>query len=400
MDTVTPYRIAIPLSAIEALNQKLDGSRIPELPGDGWERGTPAGDIRRISKYWRDEFDWRAFEKRLNDLPQYEAAISINGFKPIQVHFVHQRSVTPGAIPLLFIHGWAGSFYEVTRLLPLLAENEQNGGPAFHVVAPSLPNFGFSSRIDSPGFGIRQYGETCHKLMQLLGYKQYATQAGDWGSAISTAIGTFHPESLRAMHLNYVAGIPPPPTSPIAFVRFLFTHFLNLYSPREREGLKAARDFQEQGFGYFKMQETRPNTIGIVLADSPVGLLAWMYDKLVSWTDEYPWTAQEVCEWVSLYWFSRAGPAASVVIYHEASRGDWISRAGMAVPGMKMGLSYFPKDIFSTPRSWNRRLGDVVFEAEHERGGHFPAWEKPELLAADLRVMFGPEGGAHGVVEA
>lgn len=156
------------------------------------------------------------------------------------------------------------------------------------------------------------------------------------GSSISLSIGAFHPEALRAIHLTLIAGMPPPPSSPFAFLRFLATHFLNLYSTKENEGLRAANDYQERGNAYFQIQKTRPNTIGVALADSPVGLLAWIYDKLVSWTDNYAWTPQEVCEWVSLYWFSRAGPAASVVIYHEASKGDWQARAGLSVPGTKM----------------------------------------------------------------
>lgn len=255
-----------------------------------------------------------------------------------------------------------GGFWEVTKLLPILAQSEQDGGPAFHIVAPSLPNFGFSSRIDQPGFGLRQYAETCHQLMQRLGYEQYAPQGGDWvrlratylicywtkaaipnmkltivwqlkGSMITLSLGAFHPEALRAIHINMIYGAPPPPTSPWAFLRFLATHLLGLYSDREKAGLKAGADYLERGQGYFQIQKTRPNTIGIALADSPVGLLVWIYDSLVSWTDNYAWTPQEVCEWVSLYWFSRPGPAASVVIYHEAAKGDWKSRGGISVPG-------------------------------------------------------------------
>ncbi|KAI0805716.1 Alpha/Beta hydrolase protein [Xylaria sp. FL0064] len=376
MENIRPFQIDVP-SEIEGLNQRLRTSKIPELFEVDWEYGPPTNDIKRIAKYWVEEFSWRSFEKRLNKLPHYEATVTISNFEPFQVHFIHQRRESPDAIPLLFVHGWPGSFYEVSQILPMLTQNEQNGGPAFHVVAPSLPNFGFSSRIDRPGFGIKQYAET---------------------GSISLTIGNFHPESLRAIHLNLIAGVPPSPTSPASFIRFLATHFLKLYSAREIQGLKAAQDYQEHSSGYFQIQKTRPYTIGVALADSPVGLLTWIYDKLISWTDGYAWTA-EVCEWVSLYWFSRAGPAASVVIYHEASKGEWPSRAGISVPGTKMGFSYFPKEIFSTPREWNRRLGDVVFEREHERGGHFPAWEQPELLVGDLRVIFGKGGGAHGAVE-
>ncbi|KAF3025534.1 hypothetical protein E8E14_009533 [Neopestalotiopsis sp. 37M] len=217
--------------------------------------------------------------------------------------------------------------------------------------------------------------------MQGLGYTQYASQGGDW--------------SLRAIHLNFIVSTPPPLTAPVSFFRFLATHVLNWYTPQEASGLQKAQAYQQgDGNGYFEMQKQRPATIGFALADSPVALLAWIYDKLMSWTDDYPWTDSEVCEWVSLYWFSRAGPAASVVIYHDAFQGDVQARADYFNPGTKIGFSYFPKEMFRTPRFWNTQIGDVVFEREHEKGGHFAAWEQPEALADDLRIMFAKNGSA------
>ncbi|KAK7998996.1 alpha/beta-hydrolase [Apiospora marii] len=397
MDNAKPYKIAVPQSEIEALNQRLHTSKIPPLFEDKWERGPPTADIQTITKYWKDEFSWSAFENRLNQLPQYETTITLDGFESFQVHFIHQRSESKDAIPLLF----GPAAFGVTKLLPILAQSEKDGGPAFHVVAPSLPNFGFSSRIESPGFGLRQYAETCHQLMQHLGYEQYASQGGDWVRKHDHSLhGLLPPRSPARDPPQHDLRRPPPPTSPLAFLRFLGTHFLGLYSEREKAGLKAGAEYMERGNGYYQIQKNRPNTIGVALADSPVGLLAWIYDCLVTWTDDYEWTPQEVCEWVSLYWFSRAGPAASVVIYHEATKGDWQARGGISAPGTKMGFSYFPKEVFGLPRFWNRRLGDVIFEREHDRGGHFPAWEQPQLLAGDLRVMFGRGGGAYGAVKA
>ncbi|KAI1082402.1 epoxide hydrolase 1 [Whalleya microplaca] len=397
MSNIRPFKVVVPETDIQTLNQKLLESRLPDESADSWDRGTPLKDIRRISKYWLETFSWRSFEERLNQLPQFEATISVDGFDPLQVHFIHQRSSASDAIPLLFIHGWPGSFYEVVKCLPLFAESENSGGPAFHVIAPSLPNFGFSSRIDKPGFSLKQYAETCHNLMLGLGYDRFACQGGDWGSQISRLLGVFYPQSLRAIHLNLIAANPPPPTSPVKYIRYLLTHLLNWYTPQEASGLQAVRDYQENGNGYMQIQKQRPNTIGIALADSPVALLAWIYDKLVTWTDEYPWTEDEVCEWVSLYWFSRAGPAASVTIYHEAFKGNRPPGATPASPSVKMGFSYFPKELVGTPRFWNRQIGDVVFEREHESGGHFAAWEKPEALVGDLRTMFGRGGGVHSL---
>lgn len=243
---------------------------------------------------------------------------------------------------------------------------------------------------------MKQYAETCHKLMQGLGYEKYATQGGDWGSSITRLMGILYPQSLRALHLNLIVATPPPITSPIAFVHFLLIHLLNLYTPQEALGLQKAQSYQQgNGNGYFEIQKQRPNTIGVALADSPVGLLTWIYDKLVVWTDSYPWTDDEICEWVSLYWFSRAGPAASITIYHEAFKGELIANAGTFLPNTKVGFSHFPKEMFRTPNLWNKQLGNVVFEKEHDHGGHFPSWEQPEALTADLRTMFVPGGAAY-----
>ncbi|KAK7700342.1 hypothetical protein SLS64_010950 [Diaporthe eres] len=213
---------------------------------------------------------------------------------------------------------------------------------------------------------------------------------------ITTSIGNLYPESMLALHLNFVLAMPPPLTkSPLGFVRFLTTHMLNLYTPQEQAGLKAAQDYQDSGIYYLHMMRTRPQTIGAILADSPVALLAWIYEKLVAWTDDYPWTDQEGCEWVSLYWYSRAGPAASVNIYHEMFQGEWQADTGRAIPKAKLGFSYFPKEIAGTPRMWNRQLGDVVFEKEQDKGGHFAAWEQPEALVEDLREFLRPDGPAY-----
>ncbi|KAI1136025.1 alpha/beta-hydrolase [Hypoxylon sp. FL0543] len=394
---ITPYKISIPPCDVDELNQKLSKARFPEVVDNGnWERGPPIQNIRRITNHWRESFSWPRFEEKLNQLPNYEATISVDGFEPFQLHFVHQKSPVPDAIPLVIFHGWPGSFYEVAKVLSLLTASR----PAFHVVAPSLPNFGFSDRIDKPGFGIKQYAETYHKLMQGLGYEQYAAQGADWGSPITRLMGILYPESLRAVHLYMVAANPPPITAPISFVRYLVQHFLNLYTPQEASGLQRAQSFQGNRDGYFQIQKQRPNTIGVALADSPVGLLTWIYDKLVVWTDGYPWTDEEVCEWISLYWFSRAGPAASVAIYYEAFRGEWVANSGIYTRGTKMGFSYFPKEMYRTPSSWNKQLGDVVFEREHEHGGHFALWEEPEAIIDDLQVMFAQGGKARGAFKS
>ncbi|KAI5860071.1 alpha/beta-hydrolase [Durotheca rogersii] len=402
MANIQPYQIAIPQSEVDRLSRKLADARLPREDGedgDDWERGAPVAPVRRIATYWCESFNWRAFEQELNELPHFEATISVEGFNPFQLHFIHQRSTASDAIPLLFVHGWPGSFLEATKILPALAKSDKDDGPSFHVIVPSLPNFGFSGRIDRSGFGLKQYAEALHQLMQGLGYEQYVSQGGDWGYFITRVISAMYPESLVATHLNIQAAMPPTSTSPLAYARFLLAHLLGLYGAEDKALLRRSEAFWRTGSAYSTVHRQRPSTIGIALDDSPVGLLAWIYEKLVAWTDDYPWTDEEVCRWVSIYWFSRAGPGASVVIYHEADKGEYVTRESPLTPGVKIGYSYFPKEIFGSPRFWNHRLGDVVFEGRHERGGHFAAWERPEDLVADLRAMFGKGGGAYGVVK-
>ncbi|KAI1392638.1 alpha/beta-hydrolase [Hypoxylon trugodes] len=379
---IVPYNIAFPPSEVNELKQRLLNARFPGLAGENnWDRGPPIRDIRRLATHWRESFNFSQFEEKLNQLNNYEATVSVDGFDPFQLHFIHHKSAAADAIPLLFIHGWPGSFIEVTKILPLLAKSD----PAFHVIAPSLPNYGFSGLTPKPGFGIKQYAEACLKLMQGLGYEKFATQGGDWGSIISRTMGVLYPESVLALHLNLVMASAPTDVDPADAARVQEQH----------------KNWMETGDGYYKIQRQRPNTIGIALADSPVGLLTWIYDKLVAWTDEYPWTDDEVCEWLSIYWFSRAGPAASVTIYHEVFRGEFNLGAGIYPPRNSLiGFSYFPKEIMCTPSSWNKQLGDVVFERKHERGGHFAAWEKPEDLVGDLRDMFARGGRAYAAFQA
>ena len=209
-------------------------------------------------------------------------------------------------------------------------------------MAPSLPNYGFSDGVNKKGFGIAQYAETCHELMQKLGYTEYVTQGGDWGSMITRTMGIRYPKHCKASHINMVIGKKPSWTSnPILALQ----HLLTPYSAREHEGLARTKWFMDEGRGYSAEQRTKPQTIGYALADSPVALLAWIYEKLHDWTDEYPWTEEEILTWVSIYWFSTAGPAASVRIYYEATHTKGIDREAISqyVDGVKLGLAFFPK---------------------------------------------------------
>ncbi|KAK7752097.1 hypothetical protein SLS62_006063 [Diatrype stigma] len=390
---IEPYTIAVPDSAIERLKAKLALTTFPgetELSND-WKYGAPLDDVKRLVKHWSEEYDWRRVEAELNQLPQFTTAISVDGHEDaLRIHFVHQKSDKPNSIPLLFCHGWPGSFVEAKKILPLLTSGGKEGEPTFHVVVPSLPNYGFSQRTSKPGFAPAQYAEVCHKLMLRLGYDKYVTQGGDWGSLITRTMASLYPAHVQATHVNLV--IPPPPSflsAPFLWLR----HALGWYTEEEQAGFARTQWFRAEGSGYFQLQSTKPHTPGVALADSPAALLAWVYEKLHDWTDGYPWTDDEVLTWVSVYAFSDAGPDASLRIYyealHDAGSQALLSGGGGRVP---LGLSHFPRDIAVLPSAWGRMLGLVKFERRHTEGGHFAAYEKPELLVGDLREMFGKGG--------
>ncbi|KAL8786926.1 MAG: hypothetical protein Q9195_008005 [Heterodermia aff. obscurata] len=393
-----PYTISVPDEKLTSLAQKLSSTTFPdELDDAGWDYGAPLADVKRLVKHWQENYDWRKQEAEINKLPNYRTKIQVDGFETLDIHFVYQKSDIEGAIPLLFVHGWPGSFLEVTKILPQLTQGGTDV-PAFHVVAPSLPNFGFSSGTKKKGFKLPQYAETCHKLMLSLGYPKFVTQGGDWGTMITRIMGLLYPTSVLASHINMIRGSAPTLTShPILYLQ----HLLTPYNPRERAGFARTAWFQQEGSGYRITQGTKPQTLGYSLASSPVGLLAWIYEKLHDWTDEYPWTEDEILTWVSVYLFSTAGPAASLRIYYEAAHDQEMGRARTEgwIGGVKLGVAHFARELSVVPKSWGRTMGPVVWESEWESGGHFAAWERPDALVGDLRGMFGRRGGAEAVVK-
>ncbi|KAK2759493.1 hypothetical protein FQN54_002972 [Arachnomyces sp. PD_36] len=405
--TIKPFKISVPDSQLQQLNKKLDLATFPdELQGAGWDLGAPLADIKRLTEYWRDGFVWREQERQLNEsMPEQFIAegIEVDGFGKLDVHFVHRRSEVEGAIPLVFVHGWPGSFIEAKKLLPLLTKGAEDGShPSFHVVAPSLPNFGFSGGVGKKGFGLKQYAQTVHALMTALGYDQYVSQGGDWGAMISRLLGQLFPDHVKAIHINLVATYPPWPWKhPILFFQALGGAIFG----NDISKIMYSKKYGKEGSGYLIEQDSKPQTIGYALHDSPVALLSWVYEKLHDWTDEYPWTDDEILTWISIYVFSTAGPAASVRIYHESTHpptGGITRNQSLFnyLPKVKIGLAYFPREIVTLPLSWGRTMGNVVRQTEFESGGHFAAWEEPEALAGDLRGMFRKEKGeAYGVVQ-
>ncbi|KAJ6472488.1 Alpha/Beta hydrolase protein [Mycena sanguinolenta] len=398
----TPFKISVSEEQFTDLQQRLQLARFPdELDQAGWAYGAPLGDIKRLVSRWTNGYDWRKHEALLNtELPQFTRDIAVEGFGTLNVHYIHMRSTLDTAIPLLFVHGWPGSFIEARKIAPLLTRVLPDQ-PTFHLVAVSLPGYGFSEAPKKKGFRLAQYAELCNKLMVALGYEEYVTQGGDWGGVITRKIAAVYGgKHSKAWHSNFPVVAPKFSWNPLHLFS-MFWMFLPLLwlSPEQKAGLERSQEVGRTGMGYFREQSTKPQTLGYGLADSPVGLLAWIYEKLVAWTDKYPWDDDEVLTWISLYWFSRAGPAASLRIYYEVVAEDGVVPTPYGShPTIPLGFSHFPGELVNLPRGWARRTGNVVFEQEHTMGGHFAAHEVPELLVGDLRKMFGKGGPAYGVV--
>ncbi|KAF1996826.1 alpha/beta-hydrolase [Amniculicola lignicola CBS 123094] len=399
-----PYTISIPQSKLDKLARKLADADYPdELEADDqWPYGAPLKDVKRLATYWGNGFDWRKAERQLNELPNYSMGIEVEGFGEVDTHFVWKKSGREGAVPVLFVHGWPGSFIEVTKLLPLLSPSSPSADtPAFDIIAPSLPNFGFSQKILKPGFAVTQYASLCNTLMLSLGYPTYTTQGGDWGFYITRAIGLLYPQHCKASHLNMIRALPPSLSqNPVLALQ----HAVMPYSEQEKKGLERSRWFQEEGNGYRVLQSTKPQTIGYAFADSPVALLAWVWEKLHDWTDGYGWTDDEILTWISIYYFSPAGPNAHVRIYYEITHTSTPlipnrERVQAYIPSVKLGLAYFPQELSVVPKTWGRTLGPVVYESTSDRGGHFAAWERPDVIAKDLQKMYGKGGPCHGIIE-
>ena len=325
--------------------------------------------VQDTVNFWRHRYDWRAEEARLNSLPQFTVSIGIEGFETLDVHFVHLPSSSKDAIPLLFLHGWPGSFAEVTKILPLLIK------AGFHVVAPSLPGYGFTSCPQISGFKITHQAELTQKLMSKLGYDEFVVQGGDWGAMIAWTMAVYQPDHVKALHVNLVSVKKPD------------FQFEPEYTGFEKRSLAHHEWFNEKEFAYYLVQNSKPRTLGFALHDSPVGMLARMADKLFTWSDSYPWSPTELITWTLLqYW---PGPTTASQIYRENSETEMVS-GPRAKDYLKTptGVSAFAKEAEMVPRSWAEAKANVVFWKEHLSGGHFAACERPEELAADLSEFY------------
>ncbi|KAK9833283.1 hypothetical protein WJX81_002954 [Elliptochloris bilobata] len=397
MSAPIPFTIDIPEAALQDLRERLLKSRLPEpLEDVGWSYGTEYEYLKELAHYWATSFDWRKQEAYLNSFPQFK--LLVNG---IDLHFVHLRSAEPNAIPLILSHGWPGTFFEFHKMFEALAAPKPtvdgSKPQAFHVVAPSLPGYGFSSAPRRPGFGVGKIAETFDALMSALGYQTYVAQGGDWGSAITSTLARKYPERCRAIHINLVFAGPcwSNPLHLLQMANMLpglrrFPVFLS------RDEMKAVDDgahFQEHETGYSKIQGTKPQTLGYALNDSPAGLLAWIVEKFHTWADtrgegvESAFVRDEVLTNVAIYWLT-GSITSSTRLYHEAMHSGEVRRISASYCKVPTGVAVFPKEIFRAPRSWASAVYNIQQWSVFPRGGHFAALEAPAELTADVRKFF------------
>jgi pimeloyl-ACP methyl ester carboxylesterase len=373
-EAVMPFTLAIPQAELEDLNNRLANTRWPERETvEDWTQGAPFAAVQALCTYWRTNYDWRAAEARLNALGQFKTKIDGLG-----IHFLHVRSPHPRAMPLLLTHGWPGSVMEFMGVIGPLTDPTAHGGDAadaFHVVAPSLPGYGFSDKPTTTGWGVEKIAGAWITLMERLGYQRWVAQGGDWGSAVTTAIGAIQPPGCAAIHVNMPLVFPEPGD-------------LAEMTPFEAEAVASMQYYQAKDSGYSKQQGTRPQTLGYGLVDSPAGLAAWIYEKMWAWTDnkgtpEDALTRDQMLDNIMMYWLPGTG-ASSARLYWE-SFGSFRS-----VPlSLPVGVSMYPKEIFRSSRRWaEKRMSNIIHWNEMDRGGHFAAWEQPGLYVDEIRTCF------------
>ncbi|MGE0232701.1 MAG: epoxide hydrolase family protein [Flavobacteriaceae bacterium] len=372
----TPFEVAIPAIAIADLRSRLAGTRWPDQPeGAGWSYGTDLHTLRALCIDWAERFDWDQFHARLNRHPQHLAAADGH-----LLHFYHVRSPRADARPLLLCHGWPGAAAEFLDAMGVLADPE-DGGPAFHIVAPSLPGFGFSGPVASMGYRARNAAVDYAALMERLGYDRYFVHGGDKGTRIALIMAAAHPDRVAALHLGLVPAPPPDPADREAGL-----------GPADLNKVQRTDAFLRTEMAYQALQRTKPQTLAYGLMDSPAGLAGWLVEKYRAWTDcggdlAAAMPRDRLLDMLSIYWFTGT-IGSSIRSYFEDGRpGLEEPLPEIAVP---VGHTAFPGEIMQTPRVWAEQRFDIVYWAEAPRGGHFPALEVPELFASELRACFGP----------
>jgi pimeloyl-ACP methyl ester carboxylesterase len=372
---ISPFVIAVSDEVLADLKQRLKNTRWPEAElVDDWSQGIPLAYVQEVCEYWANDYDWRAREAALNRFDQFTTEID-----GLDIHFVHMRSPHEDATPLIITHGWPGSIVEFHKVIEPLVNPTAYGGDAadaFHVVAPSLPGFGFSGKPTEPGWGVDKIANVFAQLMARLGHDRYVAQGGDWGSAVTTAMGALDPEHCASIHVTLaMAARPNVDGDPTA---------------EEQRALDGLDYYQKWDSGYSTQQATRPQTLGYGLVDSPTGQAAWILEKFWAWTDcdghpENVLTRDELLDNVMLYWINGNGASSGRIYWESFRRG---TRHEVSIP---TGFAVFPKEIVPPVRKWvEKSFTNIQHWREFEKGGHFAAFEVPETFVTEVRDTFRP----------
>jgi pimeloyl-ACP methyl ester carboxylesterase len=386
---IRSFHVEIPEEQLEELRRRIEATRWPskELVDDR-SQGVQLETLKALSRYWATEYDWRKAEAKLNALPQFMTEID-----GVEIHFIHVRSQHEDALPLIVTHGWPGSVIELLETVGPLTDPTAHGGraeDAFHLVLPSLPGYGFSGEPNEVGWDAGRTAQAWAELMQRIGYTRYAAQGGDLGAIVTDVLGRQAPEGLLGIHMNLLVttlGAPTPPPGD---------------TEEERAALDAINTFTTSGFGYFLEQSTRPQTIGYSLLDSPVGLAAWLLDHDTdsyykisrAFVDGEPvgnLTRDNIIDNITLYWLTGTGASAARWYWELGQAQAKAHAAGQAPPDVSLpvGFTTFPGEIFRAPRSWvEASYPNLSYFNEPDRGGHFAAWEEPELFCTEVRAAF------------
>jgi pimeloyl-ACP methyl ester carboxylesterase len=377
---VRPFTIAVEDSVLDDLRERLADTRWPdEIPNSGWDYGSNLAYIKELVEYWRTDFDWRAQEAKLNEFNHFKSEVD-----GLDIHFIHEKGKGPNPIPLIITHGWPSCFFEMTKIIPLLADPASHGGDAadsFDVVAPSLPGFGFSDHAQDRGMEVQRVAGMWNKLMtQNLGYPKFAAQGGDIGSGVTARLGFAHADTLFGIHLTSITRPNPymgPGSRPVT---------------EAEQALITQRDkwFDDEG-GYNHIQGTKPQTLAYGLNDSPAGLASWIVEKYRTWSDcngdvEKSYTKDELLTIITIYWVTQT-ISSSTRMYFENQKNLWVMDKDQKVPA-PAGMAMFPQEISKPPREWGERSYDVRRWTEMTSGGHFAALEEPQFLAEEVRAFF------------
>ena len=387
--SIRPFRIQISQIDLDDLRRRIRATRWPDTETVADQsQGVKLAAFQPLVRYWGTDYDWRKAEARLNALPQF-----ITKIDRLDIQFAHIRSPHPNAMPLIMTHGWPGSPFELLKVIGLLTDPTAHGGKAedaFHLILPTYPGYGFSGKPVNawdPGRVARAWDV----LMKRLGYKNYVSQGGDWGAIISQVMAVQAPSGLLGIHTNMPGTVPPDVLRLVRNREPVPTHF----SSAEKTAYAGLETFYGKGFGYAEMMNTRPQTLGYSLADSPVGLAAFLYEKIATWTHsdakpERVLTRDEILDNITLYWLTNTGTSSSRS-YWDAAQGEGGPFNAIDIPSVPVAVTVFPGEIYRAPRSWGEQsFKNLIYWNEVDEGGHFAAWEKPDLFAKEMRAAFRP----------